>query len=275
MKGPFRVIFPATVLALWALFGIGLSSEAWTTTQWLMLLLAHLCCLIIFVNFIHVFNYGYGLALTVNGLAVLWLMPSLASAVVALPAVAFGLRMIAFTHRRYQAASYAENVARQNQASSSMPLPAKVMLWIFVSWLMGFELMAVFFVAGGAAMTSWVIAGALLMVAGLSIEAVADSQKQAAKARDPVAFVAGGLFRFTRHPNYLGEIVFQSGLIVACAGSVSGWWPVLVAVLAPAYIIILMAYSSLDLDRQQERRYGADPGYREYRDRTGRLLPGL
>jgi steroid 5-alpha reductase family enzyme len=275
MKGPLRIIFPVTVLLLWTMFGIGLAGDTWAATQWLMLAVGHLCCLVIFVSFIYVFNYGYGLSLAVVGLALLALMPSPAAALVGVPAVAFGLRMVAFTHRRYAAASYAGNAARQNQANSATPLPVKLMLWVFVSWLMSFELMSLFFVARGGEVTAWVIAGALLMIAGLIIESVADSQKQAAKARNPAVFVSEGLFRFVRHPNYLGEIVFQAGLIVACLGSVAGWWETLVAALAPAYIVILMTYASLDLDQQQDKRYGADPAYRAYRGRTGRLLPGL
>jgi steroid 5-alpha reductase family enzyme len=275
MKGPLRIIFPLTILLLWTMFGIGLANDTWTPTQWLMLLLGHLCCLVIFIQFIYVFNYGYGLALAVIGLALLVLLPSLAAALVAVPAVAFGLRMISFTHQRYQAGSYAESLQRQNAASEAMPLPAKVMLWVFVSWLMSFELMPLFYVAQHGVLTPWVMGGALLMMAGLTIEAVADRQKQAAKLRDPSAFVTSGLFALARHPNYLGEIVFQVGLLIACLGSVSGWWQTLVAILAPGYIIILMAYSSLDLDRQQASRYGTDPAYQSYRKRTGRLLPGF
>ena len=57
------------------------------------------------------------------------------------------------------------------------------------------------------------------------LEAVADQQKQSAKALNPTAFVSTGLYARLRHPNYLGEIVFQVGLIVAAvvAGAADGW----------------------------------------------------
>jgi len=275
MEGPLRIIFPATVLLLWVLFGVGLASGEWTATQWLMLLLGHLSCSIIFVSFIYVFNYGYGLSVTFIGIALLVLMPSLATAVVSLTAVAFGLRLTRFTHLRYQSASYAASHERQKQASAALPQPVRLMLWVFVSWLMSFELMAVYFVARSGELTGAVTTGAAVMLAGLLVEAIADQQKQAAKARQADAFVRGGLFRYARHINYTGEILFQAGLIIAALGCTSGWWETLAAVAAPGYIVVLMVISGRNADRQHEKRYGADPAYQAYRAATGCFLPGL
>lgn len=274
MKGPLRIIFPVTVLLLWVTFGIGLANGDWTAAQWLMLVLGHLACTVIFVSFVYVFNYGYGLSLAFIGAALLALMPSPAAALVGGLATVFGLRMAWFTHARYQAASYAANHARQKEASRAMPLPAKLPLWIMVSWLMSFEPMALYFVARSGELTGWVMAGSAIMLAGLLLEAVADAQKQRAKARNPGAFVSGGLFGYARHVNYTGEMVFQLGLIVACLGSVSGWWEAAAAVLAPLYIIILMYYAGRDADRQQAERYGADPAWQAHRSRTGCFIPG-
>ena len=278
MKGPLRIIFPLTVLLLWAMFGMGLANGTWTPVQWLMLILGHLACLIIFVSFIYVFNYGYGLALALIGTALLALMPSAQAALIGGIAIAFGLRILRFTYTRYRAGSYSGHVERQQQANTTTPLPVKLVVWIFVSWLMAFELMPLYFVArstDGEPWAPWATAGGLLMLLGLVAEAIADNQKQAAKERNPSGFVTAGLFRLVRHPNYLGEIVFQLGLIVACLGSVSGWREILLAVPAPIYVIILMSYAALDGDRQQASRYGDDPAYQQYRSATGRLLPGL
>ncbi len=275
MQGPLRIIFLVTVLLLWILFGIGLVNGAWSAAQWLMLIMGHLACTIIFVSFVYVFNYGYGMALALIGAALLVLLPSVPAALVGAVAIAFGLRMLRFSHARYQSVSYAANFERQRQANSALPLPARLIMWICVSWLMSFELMPLYFVARAAQLTPWVMAGAALMGIGLVAETVADQQKQAAKARNPSGLVSDGLFGVARHPNYLGEIVFQLGLILACLGSVSGWWEVAVAVLAPVYVIILMVHAGLDADRAQASRYGEDPAYRQYRARTGCFLPGL
>lgn len=275
MHGPLRIIFPVTVILLWVLFGIGVSGGTWTAMQWLMLGLAHAVCAVIFIQFIYVFNYGYALSMAVISAVLLALMPSAGAGLVAGLAAAFGLRLLGFTHARYRAVSYAANVGRQKQASSAMPMPAKVLLWIAVSSLMGFQVMPVFFVARSGELTGSVLGGAAVMAAGLAIETLADQQKQAGKARDPSAFVSDGLFRLARHPNYLGEMIFQAGFIVAVLGSVQGWLEVATAVMAPAYVIILMYYAGKDADRQQQERYGGDSVYRQYRARTGCFLPGV
>lgn len=275
MQGELRYIFPATVLLIWVLFGIGLGDGSWSMAQWLMLVLSHLLCAVIFLNFVYVFNYGYGLTKMVISLVLLGLMPSLPALLVAGLAALFGLRLLQFTHARYHSAGYAANLERQRRVSTTMPTPVKVFMWIAVSWLMAFEVMPVFFVARSAQLTGWVLVGAAVMLLGLVLEALADLHKQRAKASDPAAFVGSGLFRFARHPNYAGEILYQAGLIVSVLGSVSGWYEHAMAIVVPAYIIVLMCLTGRDADREQQERYGQDGAWQQYRARTGRFLPGL
>jgi steroid 5-alpha reductase family enzyme len=275
MQGELRYIFPATIVLIWILFGLALGAGAWTPAQWLVLGLSHALCAVIFVNFVYVFNYGYALTKALNGLVLLALMPSLPAALVAGLSALFGLRLLQFTHARYRGAAYANNLARQRQANAAMPAPVKIFLWIAVSWLMAFQAMPAYFVARNGSMSGWVVVGAALMLVGLVVETLADHQKQAAKNLEPRAFVASGLFRLARHPNYLGEIVFQAGYIVAAVGSVGGWHEQLMALAAPGYIIVLMCFAGRNADREQAERYGKDPAWQAYRSRTGRFLPGL
>jgi steroid 5-alpha reductase family enzyme len=275
MNGPLRTIFSVTILLLWVLFGIALAQGGWTASQWLLLTLGHICCLVIFVEFAWVFNYGYGLTMLVSSVAIMALHPTPAGLLLGALAAAFGLRMLQFTYTRYHASSYLQSVGRKMRAAPPVKLPAKLFLWVFMSWLMGFELMAINYAADAAVLSGWVIGGAALMLIGLVLETVADQQKQAAKNASPDAFVSGGLFRSVRHANYTGEILFQIGLIVSCLGALSGWLQILFAVLAPAYVIILMIYSAIHGDELQLKRYGSDPDYQAYRASSGRLLPGF
>ncbi len=274
MHGPLRIIFPVTVILLWVLVGLSLSAGTWATTQWLMLGLAHAVCAVIFVQLIFVFNYGYALSMMLIGAVVIALMPSGAATLAGGIAAAFGLRLLVFTHARYRAVSYAASVARQKQASKAMPVVAKGLLWIAVSTLMGFQLMPAYFIARSGALTAWVLAGAAVMATGLVIETLADRQKQASKALQPSAFVSNGLYRRSRHPNYLGEMLFQAGFIIAALGSVRDWLELATAAMAPAYLIILMYFTGSNADVLQQERYGDDPAYRKYRAATGRFLPG-
>lgn len=275
MHGPLRIIFSLTVLIFWVLLGVGLATGQWTGTQWLMLALGHATCAVIVVMFVHVFTYGYSLAMVVIPLAVMALMPSPAAFLVGLIALAFGLRMTFFVYARNRSASYAESMARQRDSDARVPLPLRVFMWISVSWLVGFELMALYFVARDGRLTPLVLAGAAIMLLGLVLEAIADAQKQAAKARDAAAWASDGIYRLARHPNYAGEIVFQLGVIVAALGSVAGAWEFLVMVLGPAYLTTLMVFAARDADHVQLERYGKDAGYQDYRGRTGTFLPWL
>jgi hypothetical protein len=62
-------------------------------------------------------------------------------------------------------------------------------------------------------------------------------------------------------------------VFVSCLGVVSGWWQTLLALLAPAYIILLMVWSARQLDESQQARHGANPAYRAWRANSGGLLP--
>ena len=275
MHGPLRTIFSLTVLALWALFGFGLVSGEWSSLEWLLLILGHIACLVIFLQFAWVFNYGYGLSMTTCAIAVMALYPTPAGLLIGTLAALFGLRMLQFTHTRYTRSAYSTSGGRKARAAGDVPLTAKLFLWVFVSWLMGCELMALGFVARAGDLSTWVLIGAALMVIGLVVETIADQQKQAAKSVDPEGYVSTGLYRTMRHPNYTGEIVFQLGLIISCLGAVQGWWQLALALLAPGYIVILMIWSSRSLDDSQQSRYGANPEWQRYRESTGGLLPRL
>ena len=87
--------------------------------------------------------------------------------------------------------------------------------------------------------------------------------------------MTGGLYARLRHPNYLGEIVFQVGLIVVAVAAAPGSWALAAGVAGPLYIAILMYYAARDQDHQQSQRYGTDPAYQSWRNQTSCLLPGL
>lgn len=60
----------------------------------------------------------------------------------------------------------------------------------------------------GGELTAWIIPGVAVFVVGLFFEAVGDEQMRRFKA-DPAnagAVMDRGLWRFTRHPNYFGDV---------------------------------------------------------------------
>lgn len=272
---PIRYIFPAFVLAFWVICGLGIANGEWTGIHWVMLGLAHLGCAIIFANFVYVFTYGYAVSMVVVNLGILAWRPVPAVLLIGGLGVAYGLRLLWFVHSRYRSQSYSNNRERADKANANVPLPLRLFMWVSCGWLMAFVAMPAWVVAGTGALTPGILAGAGVMLAGLLLEAVADQQKQAAKTLNPGGLVTGGLYARLRHPNYLGEIVFQAGLIAVAIAAAPGGWALAAGVAGPLYIAILMYYAAGDQDHQQNQRYGADPAYQSWRNRTSCLLPGL
>jgi steroid 5-alpha reductase family enzyme len=121
----------------------------------------------------------------------------------------------------------------------------------------------------------WAIVGIGVWLVGLAIEAVADQQKSTFKSspegRD--RFIDSGLWKYSRHPNYFGEILVWWGLFAYAVPFLDGWaW--LVA-LGPVFITLLLLFVSGIplLERSADEKYGDDPAYREYKRRTSILVP--
>ena len=91
--GPIRFIFPAFVLGMWVVCGMGLANGQWLGIHWLMLGLAHLACAIIFANFVYVFSYGYGVSMVLANLGVMAWRPAPAALLVGGLGLAYGLRL--------------------------------------------------------------------------------------------------------------------------------------------------------------------------------------
>lgn len=273
--GPIRFIFPAFVVAFWVICGLGVANGQWTGIQWAMLGLGHLGCAIIFANFVYVFTYGYAVSMVIVNLGVMAWRPVPAVLLVAGLGLAYGLRLLWFVHARYGSPSYRGNRERADKANANVPLPLRLFMWVSCGWLMAFVAMPAWVVAATGTLTPGILAGAGVMLAGVLLEAVADQQKQAAKTRNPGGLVTGGLYARLRHPNYLGEIVFQIGLIVVTVTAAPDGWALAAGVAGPLYIAILMYYAARDQDHQQSQRYGTDPAYQSWRNQTSCLLPGL
>ena len=121
----------------------------------------------------------------------------------------------------------------------------------------------------------WSIAGALIWLLGLLVEAVADAQKAAFRAKEENRgrFVASGLWRYSRHPNYFGEMLVWWGLFIYAVPVLHG--AAFAVVIGPVFITLLLLLVSgiPPLERSADEKYGSDMAYREYKRRTSILVP--
>jgi len=273
MGSNIRKVFSVTALLIIATFIYMLWSGTWSPVNWGMLLIALLSCLLVFVCFLYIFNYSYALCAVLSGALIVLAKPSMASVFIGSAAIAYGIRMIVFSWQRQVAPSYAKQMRGIVESDKAMPLVAKVMLYLLVTWLMAFHLMALWFVADSGVMTWGVIAGGGLMWVSLMLETIADEQKKRAKAEHPERFVTVGLFRRWRHPNFLGEIGFQVGLMLAGLSAAEQFMQGFALILGPLYIVILMVAEARRTDQHQLDRYGQDPAYQAYYEQSGSLFP--
>jgi len=118
-------------------------------------------------------------------------------------------------------------------------------------------------------------AGTAIWLAGITIEAVADWQKSRFKA-DPAnkgRFINVGLWRWSRHPNYFGEITLWTGMFIIAIPVLEGWsW--LVAI-SPVFVFLLLTkVSGVNLQKKQAfERWGDDPEWQAYFANTPMLIP--
>jgi steroid 5-alpha reductase family enzyme len=76
----------------------------------------------------------------------------------------------------------------------------------------------------------------------------------------------GSLFQYTRHPNYLADVVLFTGYALVTDRAMALVFPLLVLV---GFVFVHIP----TLDRYLAERYGAE--FRSYEGRTARLIPGL
>lgn len=118
-------------------------------------------------------------------------------------------------------------------------------------------------------------AGLGLWLCGFFVEVVADRQKSAfrAQASNRDRWIDSGLWSWSRHPNYFGEIVLWTGIFVIGLGSwTGGGW---IAAWSPVFVLVLLRYGSGVplLERSADERWGHLPAYVQYRDGTPVLWP--
>ncbi|TNM86773.1 uncharacterized protein si:ch211-210c8.6 [Takifugu flavidus] len=110
---------------------------------------------------------------------------------------------------------------------------------------------------------------------GFATEAIADQQKWIFKSDPNNAgkFIQSGLWAYSRHPNYLGEILQWSGLWLSASSVMAG--PQYLSVASPLFVWFLLRYVSgiPMLEKQALRKWGSDPAFQHYTKNTPLLWP--
>ncbi len=108
---------------------------------------------------------------------------------------------------------------------------------------------------------------------GFCLEVIADRQKSEFRRQNPGRYIDTGLWAWSRHPNYFGEIVLWTGIAVMASSTLNGWqWITLVS---PLFVTLLLTrISGIPLlEKRADERWGDDAGYQAYKARTPVLIP--
>jgi steroid 5-alpha reductase family enzyme len=138
--------------------------------------------------------------------------------------------------------------------------------WVFLGLLAAFPALA----GPGGGLRVLDAVAAVVAGGAVVLETVADWQlRRFQRLRgDPGAVLVSGLWARSRHPNYLGEILFWWGIFLSGVAAAPGWaW----AVVGPLAITLLFVRVSVPwMDRRMAARH---PAWAERLSRVPALLP--
>lgn len=121
------------------------------------------------------------------------------------------------------------------------------------------------------------LVGFILAAGGLIIEAFADQTKFNFKQdlSNRGKWCDTGIWRYSRHPNYFGELLFWWGIFISCAQVFNHHLWAYFTIISPLFTAsILFGLSGLPLlESGANKRFGHMQEYLDYRKRTSILIP--
>ena len=127
---------------------------------------------------------------------------------------------------------------------------------------------------GSWQMVNWL--GISMWAIGLKTETLADWQKNKFRnnPNNKNRWIETGLWKYSRHPNYFGEMLVWSGLYIFALPSLNGMAKIAAAI-SPLFIIgIIMFVTGVPiLEKTADEKWGDDPKYQSYKKRTSVLVP--
>ena len=152
--------------------------------------------------------------------------------------------------------------------------------WFFMTfsvsgmWVTICSICALTGIANGIIFSSITIIGIVIFLIGFTIEIIADSQKTKFRANDDNKdkFISSGLWKYSRHPNYLGEIILWLGISLISFSSLEGFQ--YITLISPIFTYLLLVnVSGINfLEKSGEKKWGHLESYKKYLKETPRLF---
>lgn len=240
-------------------------------------------CLVGFYKYVYFLSIGYGFSVSGIGvaLAVMSLMgifdASLPHYILFALFIIYGIRLSGFLLvREIKNVAYRKTLKEATGDEKAMPIFVKLTIWIFVSILYVAQTSPVFFrMNNGGEVSAFAWAGIAICIFGIVLETIADQQKTAQKKARPEMVATKGLYKIVRCPNYFGEILFWTGIFVSSLDILTGVGQWITAIISYIAIVFIMFNGAQRLEKRQMKRYGDDPEYNEYANKTPIIIPLL
>lgn len=254
----------------------------------ILLAVCAVACAVGFYKFVYFLSIGYGFAVAGGGIAILIMYlinPTATPLWIVLVQtalfIAYGARLSGFLLvRELKNATFKKtDIAKDTLAKNGekkMPVFVLFTIWVSVAVLYVAQVSPMLFRYDNASTDVIVpVVGFAISVFGLILETIADKQKSAQKKERPNMVATKGLYRMCRCPNYLGEILFWTGVFVSgiTAYLSVGQW--ITAILAYICIVFIMFNGAQRLEKRQMARYGENEEYNAYADKTPIIIPLL
>lgn len=125
-----------------------------------------------------------------------------------------------------------------------------------------------------APLSLWDINAVGIWLLGFGIEVIADRQKRAHRSTlGKDTFISSGLWAYSRHPNYFGEITLWVGVALLAIPALTS--TAFASLLSPifAYLLLTRISGIPMLEKKAEKKWGDRADYQEYKKRTRLLVP--
>ena len=249
-----------------------------SATIWVLFAAAMLISAIGFYKYVYFISLGYGFSIAGLGLLMLFLFReslTLGTVVTCILFAVYGCRLGGFLLvRELKSAAYNSKMKTEIKDGSTMGFGVKCAIWVTCAALYALQVLPVFYrLKNGGGTDGWCIAGACVMLFGILFESASDWQKSKAKKVNPNRFCDTGLFKLVRCPNYLGELIFWTGVLLSGLNVLTGVVQWVLALLGYLGIVYVMFSGARRLEVRQNKNYGADPEYQAYVKSTPIMIP--
>ncbi len=131
----------------------------------------------------------------------------------------------------------------------------------------GVTLPAVYVLQSDARGNVWSVVFFALSIAAVIMQGTADFQMHRFRKSKTGGFIRTGLWKYSRHPNYLGEILMWWGVALAAIASLGFQWYYIAGTIANTLLFLCVSIPLAD-GRQSKKE-----GFEEYKKQTRMLLP--